>query len=100
MAFAEPALALVVAHCRERTSFGCPPRLCGSSWPSAVRGRDHRDFVDRCVEALLAGKLGAQDVASPKYWTSELQGTVKRLVEARFSRDRFFSGWLVSVVLF
>ncbi|MDT7740941.1 MAG: hypothetical protein QOE59_19 [Actinomycetota bacterium] len=31
-----------------------------------------RGFMDHCVEALLAGKLSAEDAAAAKYWTSDL----------------------------
>ena len=36
-------------------------------------------FVDRCLEAILAGELSAVEAAKAKWWTSELQ---KRVIDA------------------
>ncbi len=33
-------------------------------------------FVDRCVQALNAGELTAEEAAMAKYWCTELQGRV------------------------
>ena len=33
-------------------------------------------YVDRCVEALNAGELTAEDAAGAKWWCTELQGRV------------------------
>ncbi len=36
-------------------------------------------FVDRCLEAVVAGELSAVEAAKAKWWTTELQ---KRVVDA------------------
>jgi alkylation response protein AidB-like acyl-CoA dehydrogenase len=33
-------------------------------------------YIDRCVDALLAGDLTPEDAAKAKWWTTELQGRV------------------------
>ena len=36
-------------------------------------------FVDRCLEAMVAGELSAVEAAKAKWWTTELQ---KRVIDA------------------
>ncbi len=35
-----------------------------------------RTFLDRCIEALIAGKLDAATASMAKYWTTDLQCAV------------------------
>ena len=54
-------------------------RTRSSSWPRcAPRSTSPRSFVDRCVEALNAGELTAEEAAEAKWWCTELQ---KRVVD-------------------
>ena len=52
-------------------------RTRASSWPRcAPRSTSAQAYVDRCVEALNAGELTAEDAAGAKWWCTELQGRV------------------------
>jgi alkylation response protein AidB-like acyl-CoA dehydrogenase len=80
VAAARAALEWTVAYAKERTAFGQP---IGSFQNSrftlaemATEVRLGEVFVDRCVEALNAGELTAEEAAMAKYWCSELQGRV------------------------
>ena len=75
-----PALEWTLAYTKERTAFGQP---IGSFQNSrftlaemATEVRIGEVFVDRCVQALNAGELTAEEAAMAKYWCSELQGRV------------------------
>ena len=66
---------------RDRKAFGDADRrrsrTRASSWPRcAPRSTSGQAYVDRCVEALNAGELTAEDAAGAKWWCTELQGRV------------------------
>jgi alkylation response protein AidB-like acyl-CoA dehydrogenase len=80
VAAAERALALALAHCRDRTTFGVP---LGSHQAIRFELADlhtqvgvARVYVDRCVRALVDGELTAEEAAGAKYWTTDLQCSV------------------------
>jgi len=80
VAAARAALEWTIAYAKERTAFGQP---IGSFQNSrftlaemATEVRIGEVFVDRCIEALNAGELSAEEAAMAKYWCSELQGRV------------------------
>ena len=80
VAAARAALEWTLAYTKERTAFGQP---IGSFQNSrftlaemATEVRIGEVFVDRCVQALNAGELSAEEAAMAKYWCSELQGRV------------------------
>jgi alkylation response protein AidB-like acyl-CoA dehydrogenase len=82
VAAAEAALGWTLDYVRERTAFGQP---VGSFQNSRFRLAEMRTeidiarvFVDRCVEALNAGELTAEEAAEAKWWCTELQ---KRVVD-------------------
>jgi len=82
VAAAEAALGWTVAYCQERKAFGQP---IGSFQNSkfvlaecATEVTIARTFVDRCVAALNAGELSAEEAAMAKWWCTELQ---KRVVD-------------------
>jgi alkylation response protein AidB-like acyl-CoA dehydrogenase len=86
VAAAEAALDWTVAYARERQAFG---RSIGSFQASRFALAEvktevtvARTFLDRCVEALNAGELSAEDAAMAKLWCTELQGrTVDRCLQ-------------------
>lgn len=79
----ERVLAETLQYCRERTAFGRPiGRFQANAFTLAELATETdiaRVFVDRCVEAHVAGELTPVDAAKAKWWTTELQ---KRLVDA------------------
>ncbi len=82
VAAAEAALGWTLDYVKERTAFGQP---IGSFQNSRFRLAEMRTeidiaqvFVDRCVEALNAGELTAEEAAEAKWWCTELQ---KRVVD-------------------
>ena len=83
VAAAEAALGWTLEYVTERQAFGQP---VGSFQNSRFRLAEMRTeidiarvFVDRCVEALNAGELTAEEAAEAKWWCTELQ---KRVVDA------------------
>ncbi len=83
VAAAEAALGWTLEYVTERTAFGQP---VGSFQNSRFRLAEMRTeidiaqvFVDRCVEALNAGELTAEEAAEAKWWCTELQ---KRVVDS------------------
>jgi alkylation response protein AidB-like acyl-CoA dehydrogenase len=77
VAASEAALELTVRYCQERTAFGQP---IGSFQNSRFKLAEMqteitvaRVFVDRCIEALNAGELTAEEAAMAKWWTTDLQ---------------------------
>jgi alkylation response protein AidB-like acyl-CoA dehydrogenase len=79
---ARAALSWTLAYVKERTAFGQP---VGSFQNSrfvlaelATEVEIAQTFVDRCVVALNAGKLTAEEAAMAKWWCTELQ---KRAVD-------------------
>ncbi len=82
VAGAEAALGWTLDYVKERTAFGQP---IGSFQNSRFRLAEMRTeidlarvYVDRCVEALNAGELTAEEAAQAKWWCTELH---KRVVD-------------------
>jgi alkylation response protein AidB-like acyl-CoA dehydrogenase len=78
VAAARQALVWTLDHARERTAFGQP---IGSFQNSRFRLAElateieiGQTFIDRCVLALNAGTLTAEEAAMAKWWCTELQG--------------------------
>jgi len=82
VAAAQAALGWTLDHCRERQAFGQPIGSFQNSRFELATMRTEIDiaqvFVDRCVEALNAGELTAEEAAEAKWWCTELQ---KRVVD-------------------
>lgn len=78
----ERALAVTTQYCKERTAFGQPiGKFQNSRFKLAEMATETqiaRVFVDRCIEALNAGQLTAEDAAMAKWWVTDLQ---KRVVD-------------------
>jgi alkylation response protein AidB-like acyl-CoA dehydrogenase len=82
VAAARQALNWTLDYAKEREAFGQP---IGSFQNSRFRLAEMQTeidvaevFVDRCVEALNAGELTAEEAAEAKWWCTELQ---KRVVD-------------------
>jgi long-chain-acyl-CoA dehydrogenase len=80
VAAARAAFDQTLAYVKERTAFGQP---VGSFQNSRFRMAEMateieiaQSFVDRCVLALNAGELTAEEAAMAKWWCTELQGRV------------------------
>jgi alkylation response protein AidB-like acyl-CoA dehydrogenase len=80
LAGARAALDWTTAYVRERSAFGVP---IGSFQNTrftlaevATEVEMGQVFIDRCVEALNAGELTAEDAAMAKWWCTEMQGRV------------------------
>jgi alkylation response protein AidB-like acyl-CoA dehydrogenase len=80
VAAARAAFDWTLAYCKERQAFGQP---IGSFQNSRFRLAEMateievgQAFVDRCVLALNAGELTAEEAAMAKLWCTELQGRV------------------------
>jgi alkylation response protein AidB-like acyl-CoA dehydrogenase len=77
VASAERALALTLEYSTTRQAFGRPigsfqaSRFALAGLTSEVRAA--RAYVDRCVEAHVAGELDAAEAAGAKWWTTELE---------------------------
>ena len=65
---------------RERTAFGVPVGSFQNTKFTlaevATEVEMGQVFIDRCVEALNAGELTAEDAAMAKWWCTEMQGRV------------------------
>lgn len=77
LAAAEAAFAITLEYSRERKTFGRP---IGSHQAIRFKLADMRTqldvgraYIDRCIEAQVAGELTAQEAAGAKYWTTDLQ---------------------------
>ena len=80
VAAARAAFDQTLAYVKERKAFGQP---VGSFQNSRFRMAEMateieiaQSFVDRCVLALNAGRLTAEEAAMAKWWCTELQGRV------------------------
>jgi alkylation response protein AidB-like acyl-CoA dehydrogenase len=80
VAAARVALGWTLDYAKQRTAFGQP---IGSFQNSRFRLAEMatevevaQAFVDKCVLALNAGELSAEDAAMAKWWCTELQGRV------------------------
>ncbi|QGG93688.1 acyl-CoA dehydrogenase family protein [Actinomarinicola tropica] len=78
VAAARAALDWTVAYVRERSAFG---QSIGSFQNTrfelatlATEVEVGQSFIDRCITALDAGTLTAEDAAMAKWWCTELQG--------------------------
>jgi alkylation response protein AidB-like acyl-CoA dehydrogenase len=82
VAAAQAALGWTLDYVKERTAFGQPVGSFQNSRFEMAEMRTEVDiaqvFVDRCVEALDAGTLTAEEAAMAKWWCTELQ---KRVVD-------------------
>jgi alkylation response protein AidB-like acyl-CoA dehydrogenase len=82
IAAAEAALGWTLDYVKERAAFGQPIGSFQNSRFELATMRTEIDlgrvFVDRCVEALVAGELTAEEAAEAKWWCTELQ---KRVVD-------------------
>ena len=80
VAAAEAALGWTVEYVRDRKAFGTPIGSFQNTRFELAEMRTEVDvgqaYVDRCVEALNAGELTAEDAAGAKWWCTELQGRV------------------------
>ena len=80
VAAGEAALGWTLGYARERQAFGQPIGSFQSSRFALAELHGElqiaRVFIDRCVEALNAGELTAEDAASAKWWCTDLQGRV------------------------
>lgn len=80
VASAERAAKLALCHVKDRVAFGRPLvelqsiRMALAEIHTEVSVA--RGHVDRCIEALNAGELTAQEAAGVKYWTTDLQCSV------------------------
>jgi alkylation response protein AidB-like acyl-CoA dehydrogenase len=86
VAGAEAVIDRTVRYCAERTAFGQPIgafqhtrfTLAEMATEAAVT----REFVDRCITELSAGRLSTQDAAMAKWWSTEmLKRTVDRCLQ-------------------
>ena len=82
VAAAEAAFGWTLDYVKERQAFGQPVGSFQNSRFQLAEMRTEIDiaqvFVDRCVEALNAGELTAEEAAEAKWWCTELQ---KRVVD-------------------
>jgi len=78
VAAAEAALAWTLDYVRERRAFGQPIGSFQSSRFMLAEVRTEVDvaraYIDRCVQALNANQLSAEDAAMAKWWCTDLQG--------------------------
>jgi alkylation response protein AidB-like acyl-CoA dehydrogenase len=86
VAAAEAALGWTLDYVRERRAFGQPIGSFQSARFTLAELRTEveiaRVYIDRCVQALNAGELSAEDAAMAKWWCTELQGrTVDRCLQ-------------------
>ena len=80
VAHAETAFGWTLAYCKERHAFGQPIGSFQNSRFSLATMRTELDlaqvFVDRQIEALNRGDLGAEEAAESKWWCAELNKRV------------------------
>ncbi|BAM00508.1 MULTISPECIES: acyl-CoA dehydrogenase family protein [Caldilinea] len=80
VAACEAALDMTVRYCKERMAFGQPIGSFQNSRFKLAEMKTEieiaRVFVDRCIEALNAGELTAEEAAMAKWWTTDLQKRV------------------------
>jgi alkylation response protein AidB-like acyl-CoA dehydrogenase len=77
---AAAALGWTLEYVRERAAFGGTVADLQTVQFALAEMRTEVElgtvYVDRCVEALNAGELSAEDAAVAKWWCSEMQGRV------------------------
>lgn len=80
VAGAEAALKHTLEYTRSRKVFGKPVASFQNTRFKLAEMKSElaiaRVYVDRCLEMILAGKLGVEDAAIAKYWTSDLMNKV------------------------
>jgi alkylation response protein AidB-like acyl-CoA dehydrogenase len=80
VAAARGALDRTLEYALDRTAFGRPIGTFQNSRFELARARTEVEvaqaFVDRCLQAAVAGSLTADEAAMAKYWCSEAQGRV------------------------
>jgi alkylation response protein AidB-like acyl-CoA dehydrogenase len=80
VAGAEAALKHTLEYTRSRKVFGKPVASFQNTRFKLAEMKSElaiaRVYVDRCLEMTLAGKLGVEDAAIAKYWTSDLMNKV------------------------
>jgi long-chain-acyl-CoA dehydrogenase len=80
VAAARAAFDWTLAYSKERTAFGQPIGTFQNSRfrlaEMATEIEIAQTFIDRCVLALNAGELTAEEAAMAKWWCTELQGRV------------------------
>uniref|UniRef100_A0A7C1FQT9 Acyl-[acyl-carrier-protein] dehydrogenase MbtN n=1 Tax=Caldilinea aerophila TaxID=133453 RepID=A0A7C1FQT9_9CHLR len=80
VAACEAALDMTVRYCKERMAFGQPIGSFQNSRFKLAEMKTEieiaRVFVDRCIEALNASELTAEEAAMAKWWTTDLQKRV------------------------
>jgi alkylation response protein AidB-like acyl-CoA dehydrogenase len=80
VAAATAALGWTIDYVREREAFGQPLAAFQNTRFELAEMATEIDvaqaFLDRCVTALNAGELGAEDAAKAKWWCTDLQGRV------------------------
>jgi alkylation response protein AidB-like acyl-CoA dehydrogenase len=80
VAAAAAALDWTIEYVRDRKAFGAPIGSFQNTRFELAEMRTEVEvgqaYVDRCVEALNAGQLTAEDAAGAKWWCTELQGRV------------------------
>ena len=80
VAAARAAFERTLSYTKERTAFGQPIASFQNSRfvlaEMATEIEIAQTFVDRCVLALNAGELTAEEAAMAKWWCTELQGRV------------------------
>jgi alkylation response protein AidB-like acyl-CoA dehydrogenase len=82
VAAAAQAVAWTLDYCKERKAFGQPIGSFQNSRFALAEMRTEielgQTFIDRCVLALNAGELTAEEAAMAKWWCTELQ---KRVID-------------------
>ena len=80
IAGAEAALKMTLEYTRGRKVFGKPVASYQNTRFKLAEMKAElaigRVYVDRCIELALKKKLGVDDAAASKYWTSDLMGKV------------------------
>jgi alkylation response protein AidB-like acyl-CoA dehydrogenase len=80
VAAAAAAVQWTIEYVRDRKAFGAPVGSFQNTRFELAEMRTEVEvgqaYVDRCVEALNAGELTAEDAAGAKWWCTELQGRV------------------------
>ena len=78
VAAARAALNWTISYVRERKAFGQPiGSLQNTRFVLAEIATEvdvAQAYIDKCVDALIAGDLTAEDAAKAKWWATELQG--------------------------
>jgi acyl-CoA dehydrogenase len=73
----ERAVRLTVDYVRQRRIFGRPLIEMQNTRFVLAEAKTHavvaRTFVDRCIEAVIAGRMDAATASMAKYWTTDLQ---------------------------